>query len=218
MGAHVYGQVAGRRAGLAAGGAGAGAVASMGAHVCRQAAGLREGLAAGGAIEVGRISRPSRSPSPSFGRRFFPSPLASDHRGGKGGGGNGRGGQQGREDSEGESCAARAGESTASRSETKCALNGAPPRSATKTRVTRHRRHRGPLPGFQGLRRAVEPAPRVSLQEDSPRPDVADNLQRGCKPDALISSLSSRVETLRDGRRCTDNRPQHRDFALTQGS
>ena len=42
-------QVAGLREGLAAGGAGVGAVAGMGAHVPRQVAGLREGLAAGGA-------------------------------------------------------------------------------------------------------------------------------------------------------------------------
>ena len=41
MGAHVYRQAAGHREGLAAGGAGVGAVARMGAHVYRQAATVR---------------------------------------------------------------------------------------------------------------------------------------------------------------------------------
>ena len=47
MAACVYCLTAGRREGLAVGGAGVGEVTRMGAHVCRQVARLREGLAAG---------------------------------------------------------------------------------------------------------------------------------------------------------------------------
>ena len=49
MGAHVSRQGAGLREGLAASGAGVGAVAGLCTNVLRQGAGLRKGLAAGGA-------------------------------------------------------------------------------------------------------------------------------------------------------------------------
>ena len=86
MGAHVSRQVAGRREGLAAGGAGVGAVARMGAHVSRQVAGRREGLAANSArqVQLARrldppsLTHPGSAPTPSFSRRLFPPPRASD--------------------------------------------------------------------------------------------------------------------------------------------
>jgi len=89
MGAHVFRQADGVREGLAAGGAGVGAVAGMGAHVPRQAAGFREGLAADRAVDTvdlftrctaPRFARRSRASTPSFGSRLLPPPLASAHR------------------------------------------------------------------------------------------------------------------------------------------
>jgi len=81
-------QVARRREGLAAGGAGVGADTGMSARVYRQAAGRRAGLAADGARQVEIATRPappplaqrSRAPSRSFSRRLFLPLLASDHR------------------------------------------------------------------------------------------------------------------------------------------
>ena len=61
MGAHVCRQVAGRRGGLAAGGAWVGAVAGMGPHVSREVSGFRAGLAADGALEDQLAPRPALS-------------------------------------------------------------------------------------------------------------------------------------------------------------